>query len=328
MRTLSIVILAGFATGCAGMPRADTEETRLAHGRTVFEQTCATCHTIDPPPLTAPPMSHVARHYLEAIPERTEAARRIARWIGAPSVEESVLPAHAIERHGLMPPLALSQRDREAVAMYVLTLADAQGGRGMGGMRGAGMGMGGGAQHRHGQQEAIPPGVEQRVTAVGEKAAAALRTGLIGRLTAALAEGGPAGAIDVCALEAMPLTDSIAAAGDGIALKRTATRVRNPLNAPDELERAALTWFESELAAGRTPAAHVQRDGADFRYYAPLRVAALCLNCHGPVETLSSDVRRALQSRYPGDQATGYAEGDLRGLIRVSVPATVVRPGM
>src|SRR5690606_16656684 len=141
------------------------------------------------------------------------------RWIGAPSVEESVLPAHAIERHGLMPPLVLSARDREAVAMYVLTLADARPGRGMGGR---GMGMGGGAQKRHGQQESIAPGVEQRVIAVGEEAAAALRTGLIQRLTAALAEGGAAGAIDVCALEALPLTDSIATAGGaGLALKRT-----------------------------------------------------------------------------------------------------------
>jgi hypothetical protein len=32
-----------------------------------------------------------------------------------------------------------------------------------------------------------------------------------------------------------------------------------------------------------------------------------------------------LAERYPDDEALGYAEGDFRGLIRVSVPAEVAR---
>lgn len=327
------------AAGCATQPARDAPQTQLAFGRSIFEQTCATCHSVAPPPLAAPPMSHVARHYLDAEPDAEAAAHRITAWIAAPSAQKSALPAHAIERWGLMPPQLLPERDRRAVAAYVLTLADqhagmgvgdsaGHGGMGMGGgtRHGAGMGMGAGAQHRNGPQPAIPPRTEALVTAVGEPAAAALRTGLLQRLTAALSSGGPARAIDVCALEALPLTDSIAAAaGNGIALKRTSTRVRNPLNAPDALESEALQWFEDEKAAGRSPTRLVQSDGADYRYYAPLRIARPCLACHGPGEAMSDEVRRALHSRYPGDRATGYAEGDLRGVIRVSVPAAALR---
>jgi mono/diheme cytochrome c family protein len=314
-RIAFLTIAAAVAGGCTvTRPPADPE-AELALGRAVFERNCTVCHSIDPPPVAAPPMSHIARHYRAAEPDRDTAIRRIAAWIVAPSASASVLPAHAVEEWGLMPPLVLPEEERRAVAAYVLTLEDAH-------PRGP---MGGGMQHRHGQTARISAELEQHVKAVAAPAAAALRTGLLQRLTAALGDGDTERAIDVCATDALPLTDSIARAlGNGIALKRTSTRVRNPLNAPDALEQAALQWFAAEMEAGREPVELVQRDGEDFRYYAPLRIAPPCLNCHGPVDSLEPAVRSALQSRYPGDRATGYAVGDLRGVLRVAVPASAV----
>jgi hypothetical protein len=169
--------------------------------------------------------------------------------------------------------------------------------------------------------DAIPEDVQQRVANTGAGAAQALRAGLSQRLTAAIAEGGPEAAIDVCAVEAMPLTDSIAArSAAGVSVKRTARRLRNPDNAPDAEELAALEWFEDREGDGERPTSYIQKVGDGYRYYEPLRVAPLCLHCHGQPETLSAPVRAALTQRYPADRATGYVEGDLRGLIRVEIP--------
>jgi hypothetical protein len=167
----------------------------------------------------------------------------------------------------------------------------------------------------------------ENVTRIGEEAAQALREGLSARLSAALAAGAPEDAIGVCADEAMPLTDSIAAATRVLGVKRTSLRVRNPRNDPDALERAALEWFADREGGEPRPTLLVQRDDGDYRYYSPLRVAAMCTSCHGPAESLPDPVRSALRERYPDDKATGYAEGDLRGLIRVTVPAAAVATG-
>ncbi|HSK18289.1 MAG TPA: DUF3365 domain-containing protein [Longimicrobiales bacterium] len=163
------------------------------------------------------------------------------------------------------------------------------------------------------------------VASVGGTAARQLRQTLVQRLTAAIDSGGTASAIDVCALEAGNLTDSISGAlGAGIAMKRTSTRVRNPRNAPDSLEQAALAYFQSVAdSAGDLPASWVQNAGAaGHRYYEPLRVVQLCVQCHGPVDSIAPDVRAVIAERYPEDRATGYTPGDFRGLIRVSVPAS------
>lgn len=163
----------------------------------------------------------------------------------------------------------------------------------------------------------------QRATAeeLGGGAADRLAGTLIGELSTALEAGGPAGAIDFCATRAMPLTEEVNASLDGLQVGRTTRGLRNPANAPDSLEEAALAWFEAQKAEGGVfPSSWIQEAGSEVRYYRPLVANGLCVQCHGPVESLSEDVRAALAERYPDDQATGYVEGDLRGLIRVSIP--------
>jgi hypothetical protein len=142
-------------------------------------------------------------------------------------------------------------------------------------------------------------------------------------------EGGPAGALEFCSIEALPLTRSVQAGLEGgLQLKRTSFRVRNPSNAPDEAEEEALLHFEEAIrASGEAPASYVQWVSAqEYRYYKPLFVAEPCLTCHGQLEALDEDVRALLAERYPEDLATGYASGDFRGVVRVTVPAGSV-PG-
>ncbi|MFP4624058.1 MAG: DUF3365 domain-containing protein [Gemmatimonadota bacterium] len=162
-----------------------------------------------------------------------------------------------------------------------------------------------------------------RVVALGDSAAMSLVRRLGGELNRQLATDGPAGAVQFCAGEAQALTDSVSdALGAGWAVKRTTLRARNPRNAPDSLESAALRYFHEADAAGQEREHWVQRTAAgDFRYYMPLRVAPMCLECHGERDRIDPAVRQVLETRYPTDEATGYREGDLRGVVRVTVPA-------
>lgn len=186
---------------------------------------------------------------------------------------------------------------------------------------------------------AIDDGTRAEVAALGDSAAMSLVRALAGHLNGALASGGPAEAITFCADRAQPLTDSISRSlGPGWEVKRTTLRTRNPLDAPDSLEALALRYFReretggSETAGSETAGGdgsqegYVQRTaGGDFRYYMPLRVGHMCLQCHGDRSSLDPEVRRVLDERYPVDQATGYAQGDLRGVVRVTVPRAALR---
>ena len=70
-------------------------------------------------------MAHVVRHYRARFGTRDAVVERIAAWLAAPAADRSIMPAHMVERWGVMPPVALDEAQRRAVAEYVWTL-DAQ----------------------------------------------------------------------------------------------------------------------------------------------------------------------------------------------------------
>jgi len=166
------------------------------------------------------------------------------------------------------------------------------------------------------------------VAQLAEPAAADLLRTLVGRLTAALEEGGPEYAIEFCSSEALPLTRMVQGnLGEGLELKRTSFRYRNADNAPDEAEESALLYFEEAiLDQGQAPSSYVQRvSEEELRYYKPLFMGEICLGCHGDPESMDPNVLQLLAELYPGDLATGYEAGAFRGVVRVSVPASVLR---
>jgi len=142
------------------------------------------------------------------------------------------------------------------------------------------------------------------------------------RLVTALEQGGPVEAIEVCHRDAAAMADQVSASHPGVlGVKRISPRWRNSSNQPDELDRAAWRLFETSLPVGPDEAEDllvpdpVQED--HLVYYRALRMAPLCLTCHGPVDDIPADVRTALAQRYPDDRATGFQAGELRGLIRI-----------
>ena len=107
------------------VPSAGQEPDAQSEGRAIFEMVCTMCHSVQPPPKSAPPMSHAAAYYVRKHVIADSAAAALVAYLKAPAPETSVLPAHAIERFGLMPSLAhLSDQQLHAVARYVMTLAD------------------------------------------------------------------------------------------------------------------------------------------------------------------------------------------------------------
>jgi len=133
------------------------------------------------------------------------------------------------------------------------------------------------------------------------------------RLREALQAGGPAAGIAACKLAAPDVTGTVAEE-QGLRVGRTSFKLRNPENTPPE-------WAVADVAARReTPAFHEGEDGS-LRALLPITLEATCTLCHGPAESLSSEVVAALAEGYPDDQATGFEEGDLRGWFWVEVPA-------
>jgi hypothetical protein len=161
----------------------------------------------------------------------------------------------------------------------------------------------------------------------GEAATAAVAGRLIIELTAALANGGPEQAVEVCHVRAQPLTRETPPGYPQVtAVKRTSLRLRNPANTPDAAEQAALEHVAALIAGGKpAPALLVQKvetngtPAPEWRVYRSVFIQPACLACHGSSEAQSPALRALLRERYPQDAATGYAAGDWRGFLRVTV---------
>ena len=153
---------------------------------------------------------------------------------------------------------------------------------------------------------------------------------LKGELGKAMAAGGPVAAISVCR-ERAPAIAARLSRESGATVGRTALRVRNPANAPDELQRTLLEQFSGELASGKfTPpleAAFEMRRGelVERRYMRAIPTEPVCLTCHG--KTLTPELAAAIARDYPDDQATGFEQGQLRGAFTVAWPAAVPSSG-
>lgn len=136
-------------------------------------------------------------------------------------------------------------------------------------------------------------------------------------LQAAIAQGGPVGAIAACRERAPAIAAELSAAS-GALVSRTALRVRNPANAPLPWQRVVLLRFQERLAAGEAADGLESLEtlpGKGGRYMKAIPTGPLCLTCHG--SNLAADVQAALRSMYPEDAATGFSVGDLRGAFSV-----------
>ena len=99
-------------------------------------------------------------------------------------------------------------------------------------------------------------------------------------------------------------------------VRRSALKVRNgSSNTPDATDKKVMKAYEEAIASRTfTPKdIKVVEEGNVTRVYKPLVTKAVCLKCHGT--TLSPQISKALKSAYPEDKATGFKEGELRGVV-------------
>jgi hypothetical protein len=172
-------------------------------------------------------------------------------------------------------------------------------------------------------QAAEPPAAPEWIEQ-SRKLAQQLGAELKGELGRAMSEGGPMAAISACRIRAPEIAAGLSARS-GAVVGRTALRVRNPANAPDDLQRAVLEQFADELASGQfegplEAAFEINRGGrVERRYMRAIPTDAMCLACHGSV--LAPELAALIKQDYPSDQATGFELGQLRGAFSITWPA-------
>lgn len=154
-----------------------------------------------------------------------------------------------------------------------------------------------------------------------------LMSELQAELKQSMQQGGPVAAIEVCRTRAPQIASRLSASA-GADVGRTAMRVRNPANAPDDLERAVMQSFAAVLGNASPPSSVLPEaviefrsaQGIERRYLRAIPMQPVCLTCHGA--TLPPEVAAAIARDYPQDAATGFESGQLRGAVTVRWPAT------
>lgn len=105
-------------------------------GKAVFDRNCSVCHSVTPPPKSAPPILPISARYHQRFSSRAEGIRHMADFIKSPAKAKVLADQQAITRFGLMPPVPLSPAELNAVAAWVWDQYS-------GGQWGSGMGQGG-----------------------------------------------------------------------------------------------------------------------------------------------------------------------------------------
>ena len=162
---------------------------------------------------------------------------------------------------------------------------------------------------------------QQKATA----AAGRLQLEMRKRLIPSIQKNGLIGSMDICTKDAPALIADLEKTFN-LTMKRTALRVRNPANNPDGTETVFLEKLAGMLKAGEQLPQEVTLFSETesgkirtLRFYKPLFMQAVCVGCHGSADKIPSDVAKVLATRYPKDKGAGYKDGELRGIISVTV---------
>ena len=131
--------------------------------------------------------------------------------------------------------------------------------------------------------------------------------------------GGPTQAVPFCNVQAMPIINEMAEKFD-VTIKRTSDKVRNSENKASERELEIIEEYKSLIKNGEELTPIVEFDKNQKKhYYAPIKLNAKCLACHGELgNKLSVKTDSLVKSLYPNDKAIGYKDGDLRGVWSIT----------
>ncbi len=143
-----------------------------------------------------------------------------------------------------------------------------------------------------------------------------------------LGKGGYLNAIKACSNVAQ---DIIKAHQEkhGVYVRRISEKYRNELDKPDDYELTILRNLDELNKRGELKEEYyevVEENGEKYlRYFKPLIVQPMCLNCHGTDEFLKKEIKEFLREKYPNDKAVGYRAGDFRGAVSVKVKLSEIK---
>jgi hypothetical protein len=140
---------------------------------------------------------------------------------------------------------------------------------------------------------------------------------LSAELTAAMSEKGVPHALQHCNTHALNITKEVSFRYKA-AISRVSDRYRNQANAANEMETTLMKEYRQQILAGNKPVHQLihTSDGKTI-YYKPILLQPQCMVCHGSKEQIGAENMLIIKNLYPGDLATGFKEGDLRGLWKV-----------
>lgn len=170
---------------------------------------------------------------------------------------------------------------------------------------------------------------DQAIIKTGNSCCMKLMKKLKGELVTTMKSKGPLAAINICAEKAYSITKSVEnSIGNGIELKRTTFKYRDPLDKPDKYEKEALEYFENALKqTGKLPKYYIQKVHINgktyYKYYKPLRISKACLMCHG--SNVNPKISEKIHENYPNDKAMGYKLGDFRGVVVATIPQEAIQ---
>jgi mono/diheme cytochrome c family protein len=102
-----------------GMPSSGHASPVTTGGEALFRSNCSVCHSMQPPPKTAPPVLGIASHYRKAFSGRDEAVAHMVKFMQQPKEDASILGSQAVARFGLMPAMSMGTEELRRVAGWM-----------------------------------------------------------------------------------------------------------------------------------------------------------------------------------------------------------------
>lgn len=149
----------------------------------------------------------------------------------------------------------------------------------------------------------------------GDSISAIVQKVLLANVMQAMKSGGPGYAVTFCNEQAMPLTDSLAKAHNCL-IQRVSDKYRNPTNKLTAQDQEVWTKIASTATANTLSGS----ENGQVVFYKPIKIAMpACLTCHGTAgKEMDPKTFEIIKQKYPDDLATGYKEGDLRGMWKIT----------
>lgn len=305
--SLPLIVLS--LTACSGgevKSSPDSKKDPSEESLALMARNCFACHNpeMDGSPRVAPPMFKIRNHYFDDETSRDEFIQEIIAFVNNPSEDLSIMPG-AVRNFGLMPKMSFKNEDLEKIAGYIYD-NDIE------------------SDEWYEKWETFKKSGAKKEFALnyedlGRDIANKTKAELGKNLMAAVKSKGVVHAIDFCNTRAIPLTDSMSylLSAD---VKRVSDKPRNPANAANKDELDYIAAWKMAKGKGESLAPKVFEKGGKMVGYYPIETNQMCLKCHGtPNKTIEPAALKAIQSKYPKDQATGYGENEIRGIFVVAM---------